>query len=105
MTTALAETSSTFARSQPLLDRLRAIVGPDGILAEHEELLVYECDGYIVEKKCPDMVVFPTTTEQVVEIVKLCNEFQIPFVPRGAGTSLAGGCLPIGGGLEKKKKK
>eukprot|EP00475_Leptophrys_vorax_P030863 TRINITY_DN46561_c0_g1_i1.p1 TRINITY_DN46561_c0_g1~~TRINITY_DN46561_c0_g1_i1.p1 ORF type:complete len:293 (-),score=3.20 TRINITY_DN46561_c0_g1_i1:19-897(-) len=99
MTTALAETSSTFARSQPLLDRLRAIVGPDGILAEHEELLVYECDGYIVEKKCPDMVVFPTTTEQVVEIVKLCNEFQIPFVPRGAGTSLAGGCLPIGGGL------
>jgi glycolate oxidase len=99
MTTALAESSSSSARSQPLLDKLRAIVGKDGILADREDLLVYECDGYVVEKKCPDIVVFPTSTEQVVEIVKLCNEYQIPFVPRGAGTSLAGGCLPIGGGL------
>jgi glycolate oxidase len=44
-------------------------------------------------------VVFPTSTEHVVQIVQLCNERQIPFIPRGAGTSLAGGCLPIGGGV------
>src|SRR5436305_1704636 len=44
-------------------------------------------------------VVFPTSTEQIVQIVKLCNEQQTPFLPRGAGTSLAGGCLPVGGGV------
>src|SRR5213078_2563089 len=44
-------------------------------------------------------VVFPTTTDQVVQIVKTCAEFDVPFLPRGAGTSLAGGCLPVGGGV------
>ncbi|MBI1345944.1 FAD-binding protein [bacterium] len=82
-----------------LLTRLTTIVGSDGVLASPDELLVYECDGYVVEKKQPDVVVFPTTTKQVVEIVRLCNELNVPFVPRGAGTSLAGGCLPVGGGV------
>lgn len=82
-----------------LLQRLREIVGDDGLLSNADELLVYECDGYVVEKKMPDVVVFPTGTEQVVAIVRACNEFGVPFVPRGAGTSLAGGCLPVGGGV------
>ena len=47
----------------------------------------------------PDVVVFPTSTEQVVRVVQLCNEMDVPFLPRGAGTSLAGGCLPVGGGV------
>ncbi len=81
------------------LRALRAIVGDDGVLADRDELLVYECDGFTIEKSVPDVVVFPTATEQVVEIVKLCIRFQVPFVPRGAGTSLAGGCLPVGGGV------
>lgn len=85
--------------SSELLSRFRAVVGDDGLLSNHEELIVYECDGYVIEKKCPDVVLFPTTTEQVVAIVRICNEFDIPFVPRGAGTSLAGGCLPVGGGV------
>lgn len=79
--------------------RLAEIVGPEGMLTEREELLVYECDGYTIEKNTPDVVVFPTTTEQVAGIVQLCNAHRVPFVPRGAGTSLAGGCLPIGGGV------
>ena len=79
--------------------RIAEIVGPEGLLTEREELLVYECDGYTIEKNTPDLVVFPTTTEQVVAIVNLCNAHRVPFVPRGAGTSLAGGCLPIGGGV------
>ena len=82
-----------------LLSRLRGIVGDDGLLFNPEELLVYECDGYTVEKKVPDVVVFPTSTEQVVAVVRLCNELNVPFIPRGAGTSLAGGTLPIGGGV------
>ena len=47
----------------------------------------------------PDVVVFPTSTEHVVEVVKLCHRHDVPFVPRGAGTSLAGGTLTIGGGV------
>ena len=99
--TPMAATSSndTPARVSSLLNRLREVVGDEGLLCKPEQLLVYECDGYVVEKKCPDVVVFPTSTEQVVAIVKLCHEFDVPFVPRGAGTSLAGGCLPIGGGV------
>src|SRR5437879_6663818 len=82
-----------------LIDSLRTIVGSDGLLTSPSDLLVYECDGYTIEKNKPDVVVFPTTTEQVVQIVKLCNEVNVPFLPRGAGTSLAGGCLPVGGGV------
>src|SRR5579885_2186154 len=78
---------------------LRKIAGDDAVLARGDDLLVYECDGYTVEKRMPDVVVFPTSTEQVVRIVKLCNEQKVPFIPRGAGTSLAGGCLPVGGGV------
>src|SRR5437762_12456887 len=82
-----------------LIDRLRAIVGHDGVLTSPSDLLVYECDGYTIEKNVPDVVVFPTSTEQVVGIVKACHEHGVPFLPRGAGTSLAGGCLPVGGGV------
>ncbi|HEV3146969.1 MAG TPA: FAD-linked oxidase C-terminal domain-containing protein [Gemmataceae bacterium] len=83
----------------PLLDRLRSLLGPDAVLSAPSDMLVYECDGFTIEKNRPDIVVFPTSTEQVVGIVKLCNEFDVPFLPRGAGTSLAGGCLPVGGGV------
>ncbi len=91
--------TSPAVSSQQLLDRLREIVGETGLIHNADELLVYECDGYVVEKKMPDVVVFPQSTEQVVAIVEACNEYDVPFVPRGAGTSLAGGCLPVGGGV------
>src|SRR5579864_3925820 len=83
----------------PLLDRLCSFLGPDAVLSAPSDMLVYECDGFTIEKNRPDIVVFPTSTEQVVGIVKLCIEFNVPFLPRGAGTSLAGGCLPVGGGV------
>ena len=86
-------------RTKVMIAQLGASVGPDAILTSPSDLLVYECDGYTIEKNKPDVVVFPTTTEQVVQIVKLCKEFNVPFLPRGAGTSLAGGCLPVGGGV------
>jgi glycolate oxidase len=99
MTTAAVSAPLSPGIARQLIERLRQIVGEEGVLNQSEELLVYECDGYVVEKKCPDVVVFPTSTEHVVAIIKLCNELDVPFVPRGAGTSLAGGCLPIGGGV------
>jgi glycolate oxidase len=82
-----------------LLDRLRAVVGPGNLLHSPSDLVVYECDGFTIEKNKPDVVVFPTSTEQVAAVVKACNELNVPFLPRGAGTSLAGGCLPVGGGV------
>ncbi len=87
------------ATAGTLIDRMRAVVGAGGVLATPSDLVVYECDGYTIEKNRPDLVVFPTSSEQVIDVVRTCNEFGVPFVPRGAGTSLAGGCLPVGGGV------
>ena len=73
-----------------LVNELRALCGDDGVIAEPEQLMVYECDAYTMEKQLPDVVVLPRTTEQVVAIVKLCAAHQVPIIPRGAGTSLSG---------------
>src|SRR5438093_12752803 len=83
----------------PLIERLRHVVGADAILTSPSDLLVYECDGFTMGKNKPDVVVFPTSTDHVVLIVKICSELGVPFLPRGAGISLAGGCLPVGGGV------
>jgi glycolate oxidase len=85
--------------AERLLADLERVVGAENLIRNRDELLVYECDGYVIEKNVPDCVVFPTTAGQVVEIVRLCNRYDVPFVPRGAGTSLAGGTLAVGGGV------
>ncbi|MFK7779246.1 MAG: FAD-linked oxidase C-terminal domain-containing protein [Gimesia sp.] len=96
---ALEELQAGTVPFSELVQQLSRIVGKSNIVFDADELLVYECDGYIVDKKAPDIVVFPTSTEQVSAIVKQCNQFNVPFLARGAGTSLSGGCLPIGGGV------
>ncbi|HVY69939.1 MAG TPA: FAD-binding oxidoreductase, partial [Verrucomicrobiae bacterium] len=78
---------------------LTAIVGPDGVIFKPEELLVYECDAYTLEKKLPQVVVLPRATEEVAAIVKLCAERKLPIIPRGAGTSLSGSVLATEGGV------
>lgn len=85
--------------SRPLVKDLRRRLGEENVLSAPSELRVYECDGYTIEKNRPDAVVFPRSTEHVADVVRLCNRHKVPIVPRGAGTSLAGGCLPIGGGV------
>ncbi len=82
-----------------LIDDLREAIGDENLITHHDELVVYECDGYVIEKNVPDIVVFPTCRDHVVDIVKICNKHRVPFVPRGAGTSLAGGTLAVGGGV------
>ena len=74
-------------------------MGEDGVVSEPAELLVYECDAYTLEKNLPSAVVLPRTTEQVVAIVKLCARHNLPFIPRGAGTSLSGAVLAVTGGV------
>jgi len=78
---------------------LLAILGPDGVLTSDADLRAYDCDAYSPEKRFPDAVALPTTTEQVAKIVKLCNRLNVPFTPRGAGTGLSGGATAITGGL------
>src|SRR5207245_554379 len=78
---------------------LIAIVGRDAVLTGEADLRSYDCDAYAPEKRYPDAVVLPQSTEQVSRIVKLCCRLSIPFTPRGAGTGLSGGATAITGGL------
>lgn len=80
---------------QPIVRRFAEIVGDRGVVQRREELLVYECDGLTSYRQRPAVVVLPRTTEEVAAVVKVCHEFQVPFVPRGSGTGLSGGALPI----------
>ena len=78
---------------------LRAIVGRRNVLAEPEELLVYECDGLPQHKHPPRAVAFPNSTEEVSEVLKLLAREEVSFAPRGAGTGLSGGALAINQGV------
>jgi len=83
----------------PVLRELRAIVGDDGLVCGEDELMVYECDAYTLEKHLPGVVVLPRTAEQVVAVVQLCARHHLPIIPRGAGTSLSGAVLAVTGGV------
>ncbi len=80
---------------QPILKQFEAVVGKNSVVQRREELLTYECDGLTSYRQRPAAVVLPKTTEQVAQIVKICNQNQIPWVARGAGTGLSGGALPV----------
>ena len=82
-----------------LVARMKAVVGPDNVLTSAADMAVYECDGFTIAKTKPDVVVFPTSTEQIVGVVTACKELGVSFLARGAGTSLAGGCVLVGGGV------
>jgi len=82
-----------------VITRLRQILGVPAVTQDETDLLVYECDALTLFKNKPDVVVFPRTTEQVAQIVRIANEYRIPFVPRGAGTGLSGGAVAMEGGI------
>lgn len=87
------------ARKESLRRELEQIVGRDGVIAEPDELLVYESDGLTLFRALADFVVFPRETAEVAGVVKLAAREELPFVARGAGTGLSGGCLPAQGGI------
>src|SRR6266478_6569046 len=86
-------------RKGGLRRELESLLGKSAVLSDPEELMVYESDGLTLFQALADFVVFPTSVEQVSEIVRLANRENLPFVARGAGTGLSGGCLPAEGGL------
>jgi glycolate oxidase len=77
---------------------LVSVLGPNGYLDQPEDLRLYEYDGG-VDKARPEMVVFPRSTAEVVQVVKIAREHGIPLVGRGAGTGLSGGAIARSGGL------
>jgi glycolate oxidase len=91
------ETNGAAATSldQNLRAQLREIVGDAAMVWRPSELKVYECDGWTIEKSRPDLLVMPRTTAEVSAVLKALHKRKIAFVPRGAGTGLSGGALPI----------
>ncbi len=82
----------------PLVRELVSILGPDAVLSSPEDLMLYEYDA-LSSLRSPDAVVFPSTTDQVVRLVKVAGRENIPVVPRGAGTGLSGGAVVIKRGI------
>ena len=78
-----------------IIKQFEAAVGKNSVIRRKEELLTYECDGLASYRQKPALVVLPRTTEQVAAAVKICEQNQIPWVARGAGTGLSGGALPV----------
>lgn len=81
-----------------ILQELIALLGPQAVLHRPEDLMLYEYDAGL-DRARPDFVVLPETTEQAAAVVRLAHREGIPFLPRGAGTGLSGGAVPIQGGI------
>ncbi len=88
----------------PLLDavlvaRLRSVVGEDGVIEDPDRLVVYESDGLTQYRHAPAAVVFPRTTREVSQVLRILHEAERHFVARGSGTGLSGGALAVNGAI------
>jgi len=89
-----APNTEVLSRKSELVSKLRAVLGAQGVIDAPEEVKAYECDA-LAAYRCPPLVaVLPSTTEDVAQVLRICSQMGVPVVPRGAGTSLAGGALP-----------
>ena len=86
-------------RRSEIISKLRKIVPFENVLVDEVEVRPYETDGLTAYRQLPFVVVLPETTTQVSKILRFCFENQVKVVPRGAGTSLSGGALPLGDGV------
>jgi glycolate oxidase len=84
---------------EQLVQALTSIVGLQYVLHRPEELMLYEFDGSALDLARPEVVVVPASTEEVAGCLRAAAQFGVPVVARGAGTGLAGGSIPVGGGL------
>ncbi|MDU6240025.1 MAG: FAD-binding protein, partial [Bradyrhizobium sp.] len=90
---------AVLARRDQIVAALRAIVPGEGVIDSAAEMLPYESDGLMAYRQPPMVVVLPETTAQVAKVLKYCHEQGIKVVPRGSGTSLSGGALPLADGV------
>src|SRR6202048_1556091 len=94
-----ASDQAVLARRDSIVAALRAIVPGEGVIDRPAEMVPYESDGLMAYRQPPMVVVLPDTTEQVSQVLKYCFEQGIKVVPRGSGTSLSGGALPLADGV------
>jgi len=82
------------SQKKRLVERLRKVLPANAVIDDVVETRAYECDA-LTAYRCPPMIaVLPSSTREVSEILRICHEESVPVVPRGSGTSLAGGALP-----------
>ena len=86
-------------RRQQVADALRAALPERCVLSAPEDTRPYECDGLAAYRQLPMVVTLPDSEEQLLAILNICRELKVPIVPRGAGTGLSGGALPIADGV------
>ena len=86
---------ATLGRRVTIIADLKAIVPGEGVVEAVNEMRAFESDGLTAYRQLPLVVVLPETVAQVSRVLKYCNERNIRVVPRGAGTSLSGGALPL----------
>ena len=90
--------ATTNASKPEILEKFRQIVGAENVLVEPEKVEPYGADA-VKEKFPPEAVLFPETTGEVSEILKLANEFLFPVTARGGGVGYTGGAVPVDGGI------
>jgi glycolate oxidase len=90
---------AVLSRREEIIAALRSIVPGEGVITSEAERRPYESDGLTAYQQLPMLVVLPSTTEQVSQILRYCKENRVKVVPRGAGTSLSGGALPLEDGV------
>ncbi|MCB4379357.1 FAD-binding protein [Synechococcus sp. MU1644] len=86
--------SDVLARKARVVERLRDVLPGDAVIDDPSETRAYECDALTAYRCPPMMAVLPSTTAEVSDVLRICHDEGVPVVPRGSGTSLAGGALP-----------
>ena len=87
--------SSILSSRDRIIFDIEKIIDPKNVLSHQDEIRPYETDALSAYKQAPLLVVLPETVEEVSKVLKYCNENKIKVVPRGAGTGLSGGSLPL----------
>ncbi len=90
---------ATLGRRAEIVAALRQIVPGEGVIETERERRAFECDGLTAYQQLPMVVVLPETTAEVAEVLRYCKANNVRVVPRGAGTSLSGGALPLADGV------
>jgi len=93
------DTDKLAARRRQVAEALRPVLPARCLLADTEDTRPYECDGLSAYRRLPMIVALPETEQQVIDVLAVCRALQVPIVPRGAGTGLSGGAMPIADGL------
>jgi len=96
---AKTEAAFTLSRQHEVVNALRAVLPAHSILFNEEDTRPYECDGLSAYRQLPMVVVLPENEAQIVDILKICLRLSVQVVPRGAGTGLSGGAMPIADGV------